>query len=227
MAKPKESPKRGCVARLLFWICAASSLLLAVALVFMVLPQDLSDIDGYAESVPAAKPRDLTAVLQEAVNRGHDVTLSEAEINRWVGQTLTVRQQGLMAGQVKLIRLGIRLQEGRVELVMERRLFGLTMTHSMYLQVRVESDETSSSKEVLLHGGPMQRFVPLLKRGGRFGSLVVPQGYLYLVKPAFFQLGEVYKKELHLIFRKMRDIKLEDGQVVLKPRLAPTLPGAS
>lgn len=224
MAKPKESPKRGCMARALFWICSASSLLLALALVFMVLPQDLSDLEGYAESIQTEKPRDLTAVLRESVKRGHKLTLSEEELNRWVGQTLTIRQQGMLAKQVKLLRLGIRLQPERVELIMERHLFGLKMTQSMYLQVQVETDANSSSKEVLLHGGPMLRFVPLLKKGGRFGRMAVPQGYLYLVKPAFFQLGEVYKEELHLIFRKMQEIHIKEGRVVLVPRPAPAPP---
>lgn len=154
------------------------------------------------------------------------MTLSEEELNRWISQTLTIRQQGMLAKQVSLIRLAIRLQEDRVELVMERRVLGLKITQSMYVQVVVENDASSSSKEVLLHGGPMLRFVPFLKRGGRFGSLVVPQGYLYLVKPAFFQLGEIYKKELHLIFRKMQDIQLKEGSVVLVPRPSTAAPVA-
>jgi len=220
MAKLKEKPKRGCIARLLFWVSAASSLLLAAALVSMLLPQDLSDIDGYAEGIQTQKVRNLTQVLHESVERGHELTLSEGEINRWLSQTLRVRQAGLLAGQVKLSRMGIRLEPGRAEIVIERRMFGLSHTLSMYLQVLVESDGNTTSKEVLLHGGPMLGWLPLFKRGGRFGSLTVPQGYLYLVKPTFFQLGDVYKEEVNLMFRKMHEIRIEQDRVVFKPRAA-------
>ena len=121
---------------------------------------------------------------------------------------------------MKINGLGIRLKEGEVEVVMERSFLGLKSTLSMYFQVLVETQDVSSSKEVLLHGGPIVKFFPALKRGGRFGLLTVPQGYLYLVKPAFFQLGEVYDEELEMAFRKMHDIRVEDGQVVFIPKPA-------
>ena len=101
---------------------------------------------------------------------------------------------------------------------MERSFLGLKSTLSMYFQVLVDAGDVSSSKEVLLHGGPIVKFFPALKRGGRFGMLTVPQGYLYLVKPAFFQLGEVYEEELEMAFRRMHDIRVEDGQVVFIPK---------
>ena len=47
--KKNEKPKRGCLAQGFFLISAVSSLALAVAIVVMLLPQDLSDIEGYGE----------------------------------------------------------------------------------------------------------------------------------------------------------------------------------
>ena len=117
-----------------------------------------------------------------------------------------------------------RLREGEAEVVIERSFLGLKSTHSMFVQVLVEADAARSSKQVVLHGGPIAETFPALKRGGRFGRLTVPQGYLYLVRPTFFQLGEVYGKELEMAFRKMHDIRLEDGQLVLVPRQAMMAP---
>lgn len=225
MADKKEKPrKRGCIAQALFAISVISSLLLAVAIVVMLLPQDLSGIDGYGPGAQSGEARDLTAVLEESLERGHEVTLTEQEINRWLGKTLKIEQQGLLGGVVKINGLGVRLKEDEVEIVIERSFLGLKSTQSMYMQVLVESDALSSSKEVLLHGGPIADFFPALKRGGRFGKLTVPQGYLYLVKPAFFQLGDVYKKEIDMAFRKMHGIRIEEDRLILTPSQAAALP---
>lgn len=218
--KQKEKPKRGCMARLLFVVSAFSSLLLAGALVIMLLPQDIWNIEGYGEGAQSQQARDLTAVLRESVERGHEITITEEELNRWLGSTLQVEQKGLLGFAVKINGLAVRLREDEAEIVMERSFLGIKSTLSMYMQVLVEADHSRSSKEVLLHGGPIAEFFPALKRGGRFGRLTVPQGYLYLVKPAFFQLGEIYQEELELAFRKMHGIRLEDGRVVLTPRQA-------
>ena len=222
--KKKEKPKRGCVPQLFFAISGFASVLMAVALVFMVVPQDIWSIDGYGEGAQNREARDLTAVLRESVDRGHQVTISEDELNRWIGQTLKMKQKGLLGPFVKVNGLGIHLREDEAEIVIERSFLGLKTTHSMFVQVKVEADEVSSSKEAVLHGGPIADFFPALKRGGRFGRLTVPQGYLYLVKPTFFQLGEVYKEEINLAFRKMHDIKVEEGQLVLTPRKAMMAP---
>lgn len=224
MAKDKQKPKRGCVARAFFMISAASSLLLACAVIAMLIPQDTWTIEGYGEGAKSQQARDLTAVLNESLERGHEVTISEEELNRWLGQTIKLEQKGLLGGVVKINGLGMRLREDEVEIVMERSFVGLKSTVSMYLQVLVDADEVSSSKEVLLHGGSIAKFFPALKRGGQFGRLTVPQGYLYLVKPAFFQLGEVLDAELELAFRKMHDLRVEDGQVVFIPKPSAAIP---
>lgn len=229
MADKKEKekrPKRGCLAQFFFLVSALSSVVLAFAIVVMLLPQDLSDIEGYGAGAQGKEARDLTAVLRESLERGHEVTISEGELNRWLAQTLDIEQKGLLGFAVKVNGVGIRLGEDEAEVVIERSFVGLKSTQSMYLQVLVESDAVSSSKEVLLHGGPIANFFPLLKRGGRFGNLTVPQGYLYLVKPCFFQLGESCKEELDMAFRKMHSIRLKEGKVVLTPRQAATNPNA-
>ena len=190
----------------------------------MLLPQDIWNIEGYGEGAQSQQARDLTAVLRESVERGHEITISEEELNRWIGSTLKIKQKGLLGFAVKINGLGIRLSEGEAEIVMERSFLGIKSTLSMYMQVEVEADHMSSSKEVLLHGGPITESFPALKRGGRFGRLTVPQGYLYLVKPAFFQLGDIYKEELEMAFRKMHNIQLQDGKVVLTPRQAMMAP---
>ena len=57
-----------------------------------------------------------------------------------------------------------------------------------------------------------------LVKGGRFGQLVVPQGFLLLVLPAYEQLAALYRKELELGFEEMSRITLADGKLILDPR---------
>ena len=135
--KKKEKPKRGCMARLGFAVSAVSSLLLAGALVIMLLPQDIWNIEGYGEGAQSQQARDLTAVLRESVERGHEITISEEELNRWIGSTLKIKQKGLLGFAVKINGLGIRLSEGEAEIVMERSFLGIKSTLSMYMQVEV------------------------------------------------------------------------------------------
>lgn len=206
------------MARILFLISALITLLLAAALVFMFLPQDTSDIAGYREDAQQAEVRDLERVLQEAVDRGHKVTLSEEEINRWLAKKLKIEQKGLLGAGVSQIDLGIRLEDGYAEIVLERRMFGRPITLSMFVQIEIEKRGNSSTKHALMHGGLMTPVIAGLYRGGRFGCLLVPQGYLYLVKPAFFQLSTACSKEIELAFREMMDVKIEKNQLVLHPR---------
>lgn len=223
----EKRPKRGCLAQLFFLFSAALSPVLAIAIAVMLLPQDLSDIEGYGPGAQAQEARDLGAVLRESLERGHEITITEEELNRWIGQTLKIEQKGLLGFAVKINGIGVRISEDQAEIVIERSFLGLKSTHSMFMQVLVESDAVSSSKEVILHGGPIANFFTPLKRGGRFGRLTVPQGYLYLVKPCFFQLGETCGKELEMAFGKMHSIRLEEGKLVLTPRQAASGPNQS
>ena len=68
-----------------------------------------------------------------------------------------------------------------------------------------------------------------LMKGGRFGQLVVPQGFSHLVLPSFGKLAGVYKTELSSAFEEMARITIEDGKLVLDPRPdgGSALPGPS
>lgn len=69
-----------------------------------------------------------------------------------------------------------------------------------------------------MHGGPFLESVPKPLRGGRFGQLVVPQGFLLLVMPAYQKLAAVFGDEIHLGFEEMCRINIEKNRLVLNPR---------
>ncbi len=216
MAKP-EKRKDGCLKKLMLLVTIGSAGVLLVAMLFMVLPQDLSDVQGYRDETSTEKARDLHEVLKNAVDRRYQVTLSEAEINRWLADTIEIEQKGLLADHVKMSAVCIRLKEGVAEVIIERTVFGQRTTQSMFIQFKQTQGATGLRTEVLLHDGPFHAVVPYLRRGGQYGRLVVPQGYIYLVQPAYTELANVCRDEIRLAFEEMAGISIEEDRLVLNP----------
>jgi hypothetical protein len=200
-----------------------SSLLLFVvicafgtALYFLSQAQDLSDLKRVDPAAPVG--RNLKVVLRNAIDRGYPVTLSEAELNAWLARTLVARQGGIFKEKVTLERVWVRLEKEVAEVVMERRMWGMPFTVSMYLEVERMEGTDGVGTEIRMHGRPFHEDFPNPPRGGRFGQLVVPQGFLLLVTPAYKKLAAVFSEEIDLAFREMARIRIEDGSLVLDPR---------
>lgn len=215
----KLKPKGRCMGKLVALVALAGVAGLGAAVFFMAQPQDLSDIKGIAGT---AKSRDLRAVLQSAVDRGYEVTLTEEEINLYLKQTLQAKQGGLLEKSVAFDGVRVRLEEGRAEVIMERSVMGQPLTVSMFVRVeQTLSMKGTTQTTVLRDGGPFLPELPRTERivkGGRFGQLVIPQGFLLLVLPAYEKLATAYRKELELGFEEMSRITMSDGKLVLDPR---------
>jgi len=219
--KNSEKPQKsggGCIGLLmkLFMLVFLSGL--GAAVFFVSQPQDLTDIGGYGPAAALAQRRDLKATLQSSLDRGFEVTLSEEDINGYLSRTLAAKQGGLLGNNVTLDGAWVRLEEGRVEVVLERRILGQPLTISTYVQINQTVSPTgATSTEGVLHGGPYLKDIPL-NRGGRFGQLVIPQGFLRLVLPSFEKLAAAYKDEVELAFGRMARIRIEKDKLILDPR---------
>jgi hypothetical protein len=219
MAEPTKKKTRGsCLGKLFFLMLLALACGFGIAVFFITQPQDLSDIDGYGPLTKAVPDRDMKAVLKNSIDRGYPLTLTEMEINQWLGRKLMVKQGGLLAGVVSLERVWVRLTDGQAELVMERKILGRPFTVSMFLQIEQTQSIRKIGTEVLLHGGPYHELLPRPTRGGRFGKLVMPQGFLIMVLPAYQKLAAVFTEEIHLGFEEMARITIEKKLLVLNPR---------
>ena len=208
----------GCFSKLVFLLLILPVALVAAAIYFIAQPQDLSDVGGYNPPVGTPPARDIKAVLQNAVNRDTPVTLSEIELNLWLAKSLVTRQGGELADKVSLDRVWIRLEQGYAELVMERKVMGKPFTLSTYLQVdRVEGPDGPNA-ELQLHGGPYFKDYPILKRGGRFGKVEVPQGFLLLVLPGLKNLAKAFPEEIDIGFKTIARSKIEKGRITFDPR---------
>ena len=221
MAAQKESnpPKSGggCLGTLVVLFVLAGGLVLLAAFFFIAQPQSLTDIGGYGPTAKAARGRDLKVVLQNSIDRRFAVTLTETELNQWFAQNLTTKQGGLLASQVSLERMWVRLDDGVAELILERKIMGQPFTVSMFLQVNQMQGAKFAETEILRHGGLYHSSVPFLYRGGRFGQLVVPQGFLLLVLPAYEKLPALFHDEIQLGINKMARIKIEKNRLILDP----------
>ncbi|MGL5016858.1 MAG: hypothetical protein ACRDBP_01890 [Luteolibacter sp.] len=208
----------GCFSKLLMLILLAAAGGLGMAIYSAVQPQDLSDLKTPAPAASPVQQRDVKVVLKNAIDRGFPVTLQEAEINQWLARTLVATQGGLLAEKVTFDRVWVRLEEGIAEVIMERQFLGKPFTVSMYLQIeRLESPQGVFT-EIHPNGGAYHPDFPHPPKGGRFGKLVVPQGFIHLVLPAFQKLAEQFPDEIELGLREMSRITLEDGRIVLDPR---------
>jgi len=214
----KSKSGGGCLGKLIALPVFAGVLALGVAGFFVIQPQDMTDIGGYGPMARRAGPRNLKAVLETALMRGYPVTLTETEINQWIGQNLTMKQGGLLAGQISLDGVWVRLMDGYAEVVMERKVMGRAFTVSMFLKLEQLQGARSVRTEIHCHGGRYHTDVPKPMKGGRFGRLVVPQGFLLLVMPAYAKLAEVYKDEIHLAFEEMARVRIEPKRLVLESR---------
>jgi hypothetical protein len=214
-----ENPRRrrGCLSRIGTLILFVSAVALGMALYRMWQPQDLSDIGGYGMTAPVAE-RNMKEVLKNSIDRGYPLTLTEAELNEWLGRSLELKQGGVLAEKVDLKRVWIRLEKGVAEVIMEREVFGKPMTVSMFLQVEKSQDERSLNTMLHLHGGPFHPDVPSVNRGGRFGRLEVPQGFLVLVMPSFQKLAKLFPEEIRMGIEEMSQITIEDGRLILDPK---------
>lgn len=204
--------------RWVLWVNLFFASLLGLAVVCVLVPQDLTDIEGYRTVPRASKARDLELVLTKSIANGHEVSLSEREINEWLAREVQVEQKGKLSGVVGGERVWVRLEDKVAEVIIERRVFGQRMTWSMFVQIRQEQLTDIIQKKTLLHGGPYLESFPAFQRGGRFGRLVLPQGYLHLVISEFGKLATACSEEIHLAFEEMQSVRIEEGKLVLNPR---------
>jgi hypothetical protein len=209
----------GCVGKLSFLFVFCLMIAFGALLFFVAQPQPMDDIAGHGFSALPPEARDLVAVLKNSLDRGYPVELSEQEINAYLKKTLHAEQGGLLAQWVKFEGVAVRLEPGVAEVVMERSVMGQTLTISTFLRVeQLEAPDGKVTKELHRDGGQYHASLPKPLRGGRFGRVVIPQGFLVLVWPSFEALAKVYDRELRLCGEEMGRIKIEKDKLVLDPR---------
>ena len=214
--KPKKTGG-GCFGKLFMLMIVFGGLGISAAVFFITQPQDLTDIGGNSPAVRAVPVRDLKVVLQNSLDRGYPVTLTETELNQWIDRNLKTKQGGLLGSLCTLDHVWVRLDDGVAEIITVRTIMGQPFTTSMFLKVEKFQGARAVQTEAHLHGGPYHPQAAFLNRGGRFGKLVVPQGFLVLVLPAYKNLAKVFHDEIELGINQMGRVKIDKNRLVLDP----------
>lgn len=178
-------------------------------------PQDMSDIEGYRQADAAP---DIPNLLYKASKQNSTLTLSEADINRYLAKTLKISQQGLSATVSRPHGVGIRLHDGFLEVILERQIFDrFTQTISMYLTIQTVIDENSPHPQIRVDfsGGEPLSFNVLC--GGKIGMVPVPQGYMILLRPALENLAQCYSDFLTQLTDSGYSIVIKPHEIKLLP----------
>lgn len=174
------------------WLLISGGLFLAFAalllllLVKMWIPQDLHDVAGYEDNAAA---RDLSAMIRNA--NGGPVTITEAELNRYLRETCRMRQTGIFSIITHCQGVAARIHNGYLELVFDR-IMGANMhqTTAVYLTFSQESKLGTPELHVDFQGG--QPVFGGMPKGGSIGSVPIPQRHVLMLKPAVESLLTCY-----------------------------------
>ena len=149
-------------------------------------PQSLKDIAGYNDKAPA---KDLSVLISNA--NGSTVSFSEGELNRYLRDTCRLRQTGIFSIFANAQGIAVRIHDGYAEVVIDR-LVGANMhqTTSVNLTFHQETVHGRPELKVELRGGaPLLGNMP---RGGKIGSVGVPQKHIQVMQPALETLLDCY-----------------------------------
>jgi len=217
----EKKSKGGCIGKLFGLLVFLVIAGLGTAIYFISQPQDLSDIEGYSlvgdGQSGVSPPRDLEAVLKKSVEGDYSVVITEKEINQMLARDLKTKQAGYLGKWISIKRVLVRLKEDVAEVIVVREIQGYELTTSMFLQVEQVESQEGIKTMAHLHGGSYHEMLPVPTRGGHYGKLTVPQGFLILVMPEFRKIAEVFESELEIGFQRMSRFKIEDKRLKLDP----------
>ena len=167
-------------------IFLAFTILLISATVSMWTPQNMRSIAGYADHGSA---RDLLALIRNA--NGQEISFTEAELNRYLRDTCRMRQTGIFSIITHGEGIAIKIHNGYAELIIDR-LVGANMHQTTAVNLTFHRDIVHGrpSLSVEFHGGsPLMGNMP---RGGRIGTVGIPQKHIQVMQPALKTLLECY-----------------------------------
>lgn len=175
-----------------FWATLATVLFLTfvAALMYGVVrmwqPQSLKDIAGYNDKQPA---KDLSVLIRNA--NGGVISFTEGELNRYLRDTCRMRQTGIFSIFANAQGVAVRVHNGYAELIIDR-LVGANMhqTTAVNLTFHRNIEHGRPTLSVEFHGGtPLMGNMP---RGGKIGTVGIPQKHIQVMQPALQTLMECY-----------------------------------
>lgn len=188
-------------------------LLLLVALgigyliVMVMIPKDLSSIDGYppdGDDKKAARNL-LRESLDTLVAHDQKLVVSEEDMNRYLRKRVVGKQGGVMGSFMKFEGVVVDFKDDHAEAYVLRSVFGYPFSMSC----KVTKGEKFKG-----------RYNWELGRGGSIGSLNVPGRQLQPIIKVFSNLATICKHDLEIMNKisKSGSIEFEEDKMILNPR---------
>lgn len=160
--------------------------LLLLLLVRMWIPQDLRDVAGYEDNAAA---RDLAAIIRNA--NGEPVTITEAELNRYLRETCRMRQTGIFSIITHCQGVAARVHNGYLELVFDR-IMGANMHQTTAVNLTFSQENKLGTPELKVEFQGGEPILGSMPKGGSIGSIPIPQRHVMMLKPAVESLLTCY-----------------------------------
>ncbi|MBQ8479746.1 MAG: hypothetical protein IJ503_05090 [Akkermansia sp.] len=149
-------------------------------------PQALNDIAGYNDKVAA---KDLSVLIKNA--NGAVVSFTEGDLNRYLRDTCRMQQTGIFSIFANAQGIAVRIHNGYAEFIVDR-LVGVNMhqTTSVNMTFHRHIEHGRPVIGVEFRGGePLMGNMP---RGGRIGTVGIPQKHIQVMQPALKTLLACY-----------------------------------
>lgn len=220
----QETPGSGSLFRKLwmlsnFWAMMALLLFVTFIITMIVItvrmwqPQDLSDIEGYNDTIPS---RNLERLICRKAPLREVIVIPEADINRYLRDTCRIRQDGFFSIFSQGHGIAFRFHDGYAELIIDR-VFGHDSHQTTAVNIsftREVTDEQPKLNVALRGGSPI---FGTIHRGGRIGKLAVPQRHITILQPALESLKGSYPAICEVLLDNGYCPFFEEGRVVLRP----------
>lgn len=194
---------------------------MAMHTAFSWIPRNLQAVDGMGSE--DEEVANLAERLEEAVvKKSYEVTITEAELNRYIASRLKLTQSPIVDDYVTIKAVYVDLKPDMLDISIEREFdypnnqqddgskkvgfLPLAQTVSMQLEIRSEKDPDGGMKTTINFPG------------GNFGKSPAPGLLVHVVKPSFDLIAEFFEQEISLGYRQMTSVKIEDGLIKLDPR---------
>ena len=220
----QETPGSGSLFRKLwmlsnFWAMMALLLFVTFIITMIVItvrmwqPQDLSDIEGYNDTIPS---RNLERLICRKAPLREVIVIPEADINRYLRDTCRIRQDGFFSIFSQGHGIAFRFHDGYAELIIDR-VFGHDSHQTTAVNIsftREVTDEQPKLNVALRGGSPI---FGTIHRGGRIGKLAIPQRHITILQPALESLKGSYPAICEVLLDNGYCPFFEEGRVVLRP----------
>lgn len=212
---PEVKNPTSVVSQITFWLSMFLIACMGYWILQVWIPSDTSQLAGYNQ--PNGAP-DLPAMVEQGMQMHKPVAITEEQLNQFLASSVIMEQCGML-GQVSTpVGVGVKLHNGYMEVVIERKLFGV-IRHTMALYVTIKYQPSFSGIGTIAYVDYSngQNFVSDIPYGVRIGSLELPQGYAQLVLPAYDNLVEAYNDFLTDVLDNGNTVLVTEGGILIAP----------